>query len=55
MDVLPFVSEFDALRRRVRWRCMDCRDLSDEQCMILWEGHYAVIAAKYSCDNVFDW
>lgn len=55
MDVLPFVSEFDALRRRVRLRCMDCRDLSDEQCMILWEGHYAVIAAKYSCDNVFDW
>lgn len=54
-DVLPFVSEFDALRRRVRLRCMDFSDLSDEQCENLWEGHYSLIAAKYGCDHVFDW
>eukprot|EP00970_Alexandrium_tamarense_P015531 scaffold5203_cov195-Alexandrium_tamarense.AAC.1 len=54
-DLLPFVSEFDALRRRVRLNCMDCTDISDEQCRVLWESHYANIAAKYDCDHVFDW
>jgi hypothetical protein len=54
-DVLPFVSEFDALRRRVRLRCMDFSDLSDEQCQAIWEGHYSLIAAKYGCDHVFEW
>ena len=54
-DLLPFVSEFDALRRRVRLKCMDFSDLTDEQCNSLWEGHYAMVAAKYGCDHVFDW
>lgn len=54
-DVLPFVSEFDALRRRVRLKSVDCNDLSDEHCSELWESHYANIAAKYSCDHVFNW
>jgi inositol oxygenase len=54
-DILPFVSEFDALRRRVRLKYMDFTDLSDEQCQNLWEGHYAIIASKYGCDHAFDW
>jgi hypothetical protein len=54
-DVLPFVSEFDALRRRVRLRCMDFTDLSDEQCHNLWDDHYSLVAAKYGCDHLFDW
>ena len=54
-DLLPFVSEFEALRRRVRLKYMDFSDLSDKQCQNLWDGHYSVIAAKYGCDHVFDW
>jgi inositol oxygenase len=54
-DALPFVAEFDALRRRVRLICMDCCDLSDDQCKLLWEGHYGVIASKYHCNHTFEW
>eukprot|EP00804_Cyclotella_cryptica_P004833 CCRYP_004917-RA/>CCRYP_004917-RA protein AED:0.13 eAED:0.13 QI:242/0.5/0.33/1/0.5/0.66/3/0/740 len=53
-DVLPFVSEFDALRRRVRLKCMDCRDLSDDQCKLLWEGHYAKVT-KLELTHLFSW
>ena len=54
-DMLPFIQEFDSLRRSVRLKCVDCGDLTDEQCSSLWESHYAGIAAKYGCDHVFDW
>ncbi|KAL7542291.1 hypothetical protein ACHAXR_013392 [Thalassiosira sp. AJA248-18] len=54
-DMLPFVQEFEALRRSVRLKCVDCGDLSDEQCSFLWNTHYEGIAAKYNCDHVFNW
>ena len=54
-DMLPFVQEFDALRRRVRLRCVDCGNLTDEQCSFLWDSHYSGIAAKYNCDHTFNW
>ncbi|KAL7465089.1 hypothetical protein ACHAXS_005416 [Conticribra weissflogii] len=54
-DVMPFVAEFDALRRRVRLKSVDCNDLSDEQCSALWDSYYIHIAAKYNCDHVFNW
>ncbi|KAL9181536.1 hypothetical protein ACHAXT_010341 [Thalassiosira profunda] len=54
-DVLPFVQQFDSLRRRVRLRCVDCGNLTDDQCNYLWDSHYALIAGKFDCDRVFDW
>lgn len=54
-DMLPFIQEFDSLRRSVRLKCVDCGDLSDEQCNFLWDNHYAPVASKYGCDHVFDW
>eukprot|EP00581_Thalassiosira_minuscula_P008155 CAMPEP_0183712310 /NCGR_PEP_ID=MMETSP0737-20130205/7467_1 /TAXON_ID=385413 /ORGANISM="Thalassiosira miniscula, Strain CCMP1093" /LENGTH=727 /DNA_ID=CAMNT_0025940899 /DNA_START=123 /DNA_END=2306 /DNA_ORIENTATION=- len=54
-DMLPFIQEFDALRRRVRLKCVECGNLSDEQCSFLWNNHYGDIAAKYKCDHVFNW
>ena len=54
-DVLTFVQEFDALRRRVRLRCVNCGDLSDEECSLLWHNQYAGVASKFGCDHVFDW
>mmetsp|Transcript_2309 Transcript_2309/g.4981 ORF Transcript_2309/g.4981 Transcript_2309/m.4981 type:complete len:758 (-) Transcript_2309:125-2398(-) len=54
-DVMPFVAEFDALRRRVRLKSVDCNDLSDDQCSELWESHYVHIASKYNCEHVFSW
>lgn len=54
-DMLLFVQEFDALRRSVRLKCVDCDDLTDEQCTSLWDSYYANIAAKYNCDHVFNW
>ena len=54
-DMLPWVSDFDRLRRKSRLECLDCADLSDEQCEYLWESHYSRVAAKYDCDHVFEW
>ncbi|KAL3762887.1 hypothetical protein ACHAWU_001034 [Discostella pseudostelligera] len=54
-DMLPFVQEFVALRRRVKLSCVDCGDLTDHQCNFLWDIHYANVAAKYNCDHMFDW
>ena len=54
-DMLPFIQEFDALRRRARLKCVDCEDLTDEECKFLWNSHYANIAAKYNCDHILNW
>jgi inositol oxygenase len=54
-DMLPWVSDFDRLRRKTRLECLDCIDLSDEQCSYLWDSHYSRIAAKYDCDHLFEW
>lgn len=54
-DMLPWVRDFDCLRRKTRLECLDCVDLSDEQCTRLWESHYSRIAAKYDCDQLFEW
>ena len=54
-DMLPWVRDFDRLRRKTRLECLDCVDLSDEQCTYLWESHYSRIAAKYDCDHLFEW
>lgn len=54
-DMLPFVQDFVALRRAVKLSCVDCGDLTDDQCNFLWYSHYANVAAKYTCDHVFDW
>lgn len=54
-DMLPWVKDFDRLRRKTRLECLDCVDLSDEQCTQLWESHYSRIAAKYDCDHLFEW
>jgi len=54
-DMLPFIQEFDALRRSVRLKCVECGNLTDEQCSFLWDNHYGDIAAKYNCDHVFNW
>lgn len=54
-DMLPWVSDFDKLRRKTRLECLDCIDLSDEQCSYLWDSHYSRIAAKYECDHIFEW
>eukprot|EP01083_Nonionella_stella_P048668 129974_1 len=31
-DMLPFIKEFDALRRSVRLKCVDCEDLTVDEC-----------------------
>ncbi len=54
-DMLPFIQEFCALRRRVKSSCVDCGDLTDDQCNFLWDSHYANICAKYNCDHLFYW
>lgn len=54
-DMLPFIQTFDALRRSVRLKCVDCADLSDEECSSLWDGYYSNLAAKYQCDHIFSW
>jgi len=54
-DMLPWVSDFDRLRRKTRLECLDCVDLSDEQCAYLWDSHYSRTAAKYDCDRLFAW
>ena len=54
-EMLPWVSDFDKLRRKIRLECLDCTDLSDEQCSYLWNSHYKSIAAKYECDHPFQW
>jgi len=54
-DMLPFIQEFDALRRSGRLKCVDCGDFSDAQCSFLWKSHYSHLAAKYECDHVFNW
>merc|ERR1712194_173005 len=53
--VLPFVQDFDALRRKVRLECVDCANLTDTQCHHLWDSHYGDLAAKYECDHVLHW
>ena len=54
-DMLLFIQEFCALRRRVKSSCVDCGDLTDDQCQFLWDSHYANISAKYNCDHLFYW
>ena len=54
-NVLQFVQDFDVLRRRVRLECVDCVNLTDEQCSNLWDSHFGALAAKYECDHVLNW
>ena len=54
-DMLTWISDFDILRRKTRLECVDCVDLSDDQCSCLWDSHYSRIAAKYDCDHLFEW
>mmetsp|Transcript_22827 Transcript_22827/g.43048 ORF Transcript_22827/g.43048 Transcript_22827/m.43048 type:complete len:738 (-) Transcript_22827:300-2513(-) len=54
-DMLPFLQEFDALRRSVRVKCLGCGNLTDDQCSYLWDNHYVHIAEKYKCTHVFSW
>ena len=55
-DMLPFVQEFDALRRKVRIKCVDCGgDLTEDEISFLWDSHYAKIATKYNCDRILNW
>ena len=54
-EIHPFVVDFDKLRRQAKHACLRDEELTTEECDLLWESHYAAIAAKFGADDVLEW
>lgn len=52
-EILPFVEDFDRLRRQALSSVED--ELTDADCDRLWSSYYARLAAKFGADDVLDW
>eukprot|EP00980_Cylindrotheca_fusiformis_P001562 scaffold358_cov109-Cylindrotheca_fusiformis.AAC.1 len=54
-DALPFVQDFNDLRREANSMLRSCNELTDQECDNLWDSHYARIAKKYGADGSLSW
>ena len=54
-DVLPFVKDFDHLRRSARKAFFTSTEMTDEECNELWDSHYSHIARKYGASEKLLW
>ena len=55
MDALPFVKEFDQVRRSARKTFFNSLEITDDDCDLLWDSHYSHIAKKYGADGQLSW
>lgn len=55
IEILPFVVDFDRLRRQTKATCLQNEELTTAECDHLWESHYAAIVGKFGADVVLNW
>lgn len=54
-DALPFVRDFNDLRRDAKRMIYTSQELTESECNVLWNSYYARIAKKFGADGVLDW